>query len=158
MALFSVYLPHAEDGPRSYRLENARFVRDGFSWGAFFVPVIWLVWHRTWRWVLLVMAFELALMVLGARLGLTPATLALLSLLQMLFVGLEARKWYGLALERRGFELADIVQAGSLEDAERRFYERVSVETSVPSTVVMPPSPPRYSGVIGLFPEQGTRG
>jgi len=157
MALFSVYLPHAEDGPRSYRLENARFVRDGFSWGAFFVPVIWLIWHRTWRWVLLVMAFELGLALIGARLGLPPAIVAFLVLLQMLFVGLEAQKWYGLALERRGFELTDIVQAGSLEDAERRFYERVRIEKSASPPVVMPPSPPRYMGVIGLFPEQGTR-
>ncbi len=157
MALFSVYLPHAQTGARPDRLERARFVRDGFSWPAFFVPVIWLLVHRVWRWLLVILAFDVALMVLGSRLGLPPATLTLAGLLEMVFVGLEARHWYGLALERRGFELADVVQADTLEDAEYRFFDRFTAEQPAPTPTVMSRPTSRSYGVIGLFPEQGAR-
>lgn len=157
MALFSVYLPHAQNGARPDRLERARFVRDGFSWLAFFVPVIWLLVHRVWRWLLVILAFDVALMVLGSRFGLPPATLTLAGLLEMVFVGLEARHWYGLALERRGFELADVVQADTLEDAEHRFFDRFTAEQPAPTATVMTRPTSRSYGVIGLFPEQGAR-
>jgi len=157
MALFSVYLPNAQKGARPDRLEHARFVRDGFSWLAFFVPLIWLLVHRVWRWLLVILAFDVALMVLGSRLGLSPVTLTLVSLLEMVFVGLEARHWYGLALERRGFELADVVQADTLEEAEYRFFNRFASEPPASSPAVMTRAPSRNYGVIGLFPEQGAR-
>ena len=157
MALFSVYLPNAQTGARPDRLEHARFVRDGFSWMAFFVPIIWLLVHRVWRWLLVILAFDVALVVLGGRLGLPPATLTLAGLLEMLFVGLEARHWHGLALERRGYHLADIVQADTLEDAEYRFFERLPAEPPAPTATVMTRPTSRSYGVIGLFPEQGAR-
>ena len=157
MALFSVYLPNAQTGARPDRLERARVVRDGFSWMAFFVPVIWLLVHRVWRWLLVILAFDVALVVLGSRLGLPPVTLTLAGLLEMLFVGLEARHWYGLALERRGFELADVVQAERLEDAEYRFFERLPSGQPASTATVMTRPTSRSYGVIGLFPEQGAR-
>ncbi len=157
MALFSVYLPNPQSGARPDRLERARFVRDGFSWIAFFVPVIWLLVHRVWRWLFVILAFDVALMVLGSQLGLPPVTLTMAGLLEMLFVGLEARHWYGLALERRGFELADVVQAETLEDAEYRFFERLASEQITPAAAVMTRPASRSYGVIGLFPEQGSR-
>jgi len=156
MALFSVYLPKLQPGSADARLDKARFVRDGFSWLAFFVPIIWLLVHRVWRWFLIVLTFDVALGIVGARLGLPPVTLTLSGLMAMLFVGFEARHWYGLALERRGFALADVVQADTLEDAEYRFFERLaSAQPKAAPTSMQPPS--RSYGVIGLFPEQGSR-
>jgi len=156
MALFSVYLPNRQTNIRKDRVENAYFVRDGFCWLAFFVPLIWLLAHRMWRWFLIVLVFDVVLGILGARFGLASAFITLTGLLAMLFVGLEARHWYGLALERRGFTLADIVQADTLEEAEYRFYEHIAFARP-PAPPTHLPQPPRGYGVIGLFPSQGSR-
>jgi len=156
MALFSVYLPKLQTGTNDGRLERARFVRDGFSWGGFLFPVLWLLWHRVWRWALAVMAFDVALLLLSHRLGVSSATLAAAGLLEMLFVGLEARHWFCLALERRGFELSDVVQADTREDAEYRFFERIAANRPAEASIIVPQQTPRSYGVIGLFPEQGS--
>jgi hypothetical protein len=156
MALFSVYLPKLQTGTNDGRLERARFVRDGFSWGGFLFPVLWLLWHRVWRWALAVMAFDVALLLLSHRLGVSSAALAAAGVMEMLFVGLEARHWFCLALERRGYELSDVVQAETKEDAEYRFFERAATQQPTEASVLPPQPAPRSYGVIGLFPEQGS--
>jgi len=154
MALFSVYLPKRQGRTTDVWLEKARFVRDGFSWGGFLFPVIWLFWHRVWRWALAVIAFDVLLLLLSNRLAVSPATVTAAGFLEMLFVGLEARHWFGLALERRGFELSDIIQAESREDAEYRFFERIAADKPLETATTTPKQTPRSYGVIGLFPEQ----
>jgi hypothetical protein len=158
MALFSVYLPKLQTSTSDSRLEQARFVRDGFSWGGFLFPVIWLLWHRVWRWALAVMALDVVLVLLSNRFGVSPSAIAAAGVLEMLFVGLEARHWFCLALERRGFELSEIVQAETKEDAEYRFFERIAAQQPAEASILPPQRAPRSYGVIGLFPEQGSRG
>jgi len=88
------------------------------------------------------MAFDVLLLLLSNRLGVSPATLAAAGVLEMLFVGLEARHWFCLALERRGYELSDVVQADSKEDAEYRFFERAAAQRPTEASV-LPPNPHR---------------
>ncbi len=158
MALFSVYLPKARAGVSDTRLEQARFVRDGFSWGGFLFPVIWLLWHRVWRWALALIAFDVVLMLLSNRFGVSSSAIAAAGILEMLFVGLEARNWFCLALERRGFELSEIVQADNREDAEYRYFERMAANKPDEAAIIVPSPSSRSYGVIGLFPEQVSRG
>ena len=46
MASYVVMVPPAGQGNRPDL--DAAFVRDGFAFLAFFLPVLWLLWHRLW--------------------------------------------------------------------------------------------------------------
>ena len=62
MALYSVYVRKNADplGP-----EKVRLIRSGFSWLAFIFPVVWLLFHRVWRWFLVILAVEIGLALLA---------------------------------------------------------------------------------------------
>ena len=98
------------------------------------------------------------LLIAGAtNIALNPALTGIISLLIAFFIGICGREWWGAALERRGFELAGIVQGGTPEDAERRFYDHY--RSARPRNLVVQPfstsmsQSTREPGVIGLFPD-----
>ncbi len=103
---------------------EAVFVREGFSWGAFFFSVLWSLYHRLWLAAFLVFAASVALSVATDVLGVDPVTDAALGLALALIVGWEANDWRRRALERRGYVAAGIVAAPTLTEAERRFFAK----------------------------------
>ena len=46
---------------------DATFIRDGFSWLAFLLPPLWLLWHRLW--IAAVLALIALVLAAGARTG-----------------------------------------------------------------------------------------
>jgi Protein of unknown function (DUF2628) len=155
MALFSVYLPASNTETAEARAEKARFIRDGFSWGAFLFPVLWLLWHRVWRWALFFLAVDIALLVIGQRGGLPSTSLGLLGVLEMGFAGFEARHWFMRALERQGYVLDEVIEAPSRDEAEFIFFDRLAAERKAKAPIVSHAPVSRSSGVIGLFPQPG---
>lgn len=98
------------------------FVKDGFSWLAFFIPFFWMLWHRLWLPLVGYLA-AVALIVLAGYVFSWPDNLTgSMGLLANLFVGLEGNNFRRRALARRGFdEVADIV-ADNGEEASYRFF------------------------------------
>ena len=43
MTIFSVYEPQSEAPDMEVRADALKFVKEGFSWPAFFVPALWLI-------------------------------------------------------------------------------------------------------------------
>lgn len=100
--------------------EAAVFVRDGFAYIAFFVPAVWLLWHRLWIEAALAIAATLALTALGNVSGFGMAV-PLLSLLVSIYTGLEGAALRIAALRRRGWRDLGVVVADSQDDAEMRW-------------------------------------
>lgn len=100
--------------------EHARYVPDRFVLIAFLFPVIWFVFHRLWIEALVALAATLALMALGTIAGLQNST-PFLSFLVSIYVALEGASLRVAALERRGYRLADVIEAGSRAEAELRY-------------------------------------
>ena len=152
MALYSVYLPSSGQMTTQEIMGRAIFIKDRFSWGAFLIPPLWLGYKRIWRWLLVYALLE-GLLIAGA----SNIALNIISLLIAFFIGICGREWWGAALERRGFELSGIVQGGTPEDAERRFYDHY--RSARPRNLVVQPfsasssQSTREPGVIGLFPD-----
>ena len=98
------------------------FVKDGFSWPAFFIPVLWMLWRRLWL-PLVGYLGVVALIVLAGYLFTLPDNLTgAMGLLANLFFGLEGNNFRRRALAKRGFdEVADIV-ADNGEEASYRFF------------------------------------
>jgi hypothetical protein len=119
MAVFTVHEP-PPSGDLMRDAERVIFVRDGFSWPAFLIPFVWLLWHRMW----LVLVLWIAVVVLvqwGASLLGEPAPL-IATVATALVMGFEAsslRRW---TLERRRFRFAGVVAGADRSDCERRFF------------------------------------
>ena len=163
MAAYSVFAP-----PLSHRgaagAERFRFVRDGFSWAAFILGPIWMLFHRL---MLVVILWLVLVFVLGAAirlLGVPSGTASLAFLLLALLIGLEASTLQSWTLKRRGWREIGIVVADELEAAERRFFDElhnqdaVDFGASVPARIAMLDRSQQGTDVIGLFPEpRGSR-
>ncbi|MBV9970044.1 MAG: DUF2628 domain-containing protein [Xanthobacteraceae bacterium] len=158
MAAYAVFEPP----PRANRPlvdHAARFVflRERFSWGAFLLGPLWMIWRRLWL-VLLIYLVAIGLLYYGLqRLGIPQSVQLVVNILVALLIGIEApglRRW---TLLRRGWRERGVVVADDLEMAERRFFDAWTRERSLGPPP--PPPPPRgpvpSNGVIGLFPEPG---
>ncbi|WP_421693003.1 DUF2628 domain-containing protein [Aestuariivirga sp.] len=128
--------------------EDAVFVPEGFSWGAFLFSVLWALWQRMWVVSLLLFAV-LALLVVAVNLHwLESGAAALCQFGVALLFGFEARSLQVQSLERAGFRLATFVQASTRQAAElTHFFSRASTVHAV--------IPTRYQAAhndtLGLF-------
>ena len=116
------------------------FIRDGFSFAAFLLPPLWLLWHRLWIEAALAIA---ALMLAAALPEVTGFALAapLLWLLVSLFVGLEGNALRIAALSRRGWSNWGVVEAGNLDDADAHYTVRATgaeTDADIPAAMLAP--------------------
>lgn len=166
MAVYTVHQPPARHADPLPDAERIVFVRDGFSFWAFLVAPIWMLWHRMWLvllgYVVIVGGIEAALSALGA----SRIALSVLGLFIALLIGLEASTLRRLNLRRRGFRDVGIVSGADREDAERRFFGAWTADPRPGGTAAAPPPAPppipaasahgsHNPDVIGLFPQPG---
>ena len=153
MAIYIVMEP-----PRRRADSDPVYVRDGFSWIGFLLPIIWLLWNRLWLETIVFLAVSLALGLLGERAGVAEFTIAGLSILLSTYVGFEGavlRLW---ALRRRGWTEWGVVEAEDRLDAEARYVSETVAEPSVavvPVPIRPASAPPPQVGTgapeLGLF-------
>ena len=162
MAVFTVHEP-PPSGDLMRDAERVTFVRDGFSWAAFLIPLVWLLWHRMWLvlvlWVAVVVIVQWGASLIGDP---APLVAALAIALVMGFEASGLRRW---TLERRGFHFAGVVAGPDRSECERRFFAEWEAGAPVAPAPVARTSPPtvphvyassRHEGdeahVLGLFP------
>ena len=99
MRYYSVHAPDGEfDSP-----EDFVFVKDGFSWPALFVPILWILWHRLWLTLVWYVVFVLVVAWTGRLLGDDVATVSRRSR-QRSSSRFEANNIRRLSLEGRGWD------------------------------------------------------
>lgn len=157
MARYTVHIPEGENA-----LEHSAFVRDGFSFPAFFAGPFWLIAKGAWIAGFLALAAMTGLLIgiaaLGASAGIVFAAFVLIALL-LGFEGASLRRW---ELTRRGWREAGLVVGADRDTLERRFFEQALQTLPGEPIPVQPvktvphatPSPPQ---VLGLFPDAGIR-
>jgi len=130
MALYSVHLQG--DGPQF--AAEAAFVRQAFSWKAFFFGPLWLLRHRLWAGLALwagaysiLIAASLTVVSAGAGIFIALA-------LQML-LGLEANRLCEAKLGRQGYRLVEIIGAPAREEAEIAFYRQFETPEGPPANI-----------------------
>lgn len=137
MASYVVMLPPG--GNPEQRLEQAVFLRDGFSWLGLVVPPLWLLWHRLWLEAVLAFLAMALFSGLGEAVSL-PAVGGLLGLLVSLYVGLEGQAMRVAALRRRGWLDWGVVEADRADTADLRYSVAATQETvaTEPAVTIVP--------------------
>ena len=118
-----VYTVHLRQPARDAERDLV-IVREGFSWGAFLVSVLWALWNRLWLVAVVLMALELVLPLVAGWAGLGAASGGILSIALAVLAGLfgnDLKRW---TLEGRGYAEVALVAARSPDEAEQRFGER----------------------------------
>jgi hypothetical protein len=158
MAAYSVFAPPFSH-PGAAGAERFRFVRDGFSWPAFILGPIWMLFHRLALVVILWLVVVFALGAVIRLLGVPSGTTSLVFLLLAFLIGLEASTLQSWTLKRRGWREIGIVVADEFEAAERRFFDELRDQdpmdfgTPVPGRIAIFDRGQGGTDVIGLFPE-----
>ena len=150
MATFLVLIP---PGAKSQD-ERARFISDRFSWLAFFLPVVWLLWHRAW----LAAALAFAVQALGSAVADHPAYgLAGLGLClaTSLLIALEGPSMVVAGLERKGWTLDAVIAAEDRDTAEEIYDMDTAAGEGTPESApaLLPASGPAGRGhapMLGL--------
>lgn len=116
MRYYSVHAPAEEpDSP-----ERFVFIKDGFSWPALFVPVLWILWHRLWLALVYFIVFVLVVAWTG-RLA-TDDIALVVAILGTLLFALEANNIRRLSLERRDWDEVGSSFGKNISEAEARFF------------------------------------
>ncbi|MGH6906773.1 MAG: DUF2628 domain-containing protein [Aestuariivirga sp.] len=145
MAFYSV---HNRDGASA---EQAIFVREGFSFGAFLFTVVWALWHRMWLAAGILLAVSGAITLAGTLLDTGEAVVVLAGFAVNLIFGFEARDLQIRTLIARGYRQIGYSHGDNLDEAEIRFFH--SHATSQPALAEKPKSMP-YAGepdTLGIF-------
>ncbi len=117
--IFTVYeKPEASDPS-----DRVVLLREGFSFGAFFFNVFWLILKRMWWGIALYMGAAIAMATIAELLQLSEIAIIVLQLLLQVMLGYHANDIEGWALKRRGYRVAGVLAAESEMLAARRYYE-----------------------------------
>jgi hypothetical protein len=171
MPVYTVHEPPLSKGETEGDPIRIAFVRDGFSFWAFLLGPLWMLWHRLWLAFIGYIVVAAALHISLFAMGVTGGTRFAASLLLAILVGLEANSLRRWTLSRRRWRNVGVVVADDPELAERRFFDawtgRISAgqipatqhpagASAPPPVPAPPPSRPGARDVIGLFPKPGT--
>ena len=165
MTVYSVYEPPTQAPDTAERAERLAFVKEGFSWIAFLVPLLWLLLYRMWVEFILLALVYVALQLAFGTSDQAQALIGWASLAIGVLFGFEANDLRVASLERRGYRLVGVTSGRGRTDAERSFFSGWLTQQArgarEPERTHEPrheadPGPPRPRGegeeVIGLFP------
>lgn len=157
MRYYSVHAPIGE--PASP--ERFVFIKDGFSWPAFFVPILWILWHRLWLTLVWYVVFVLSVAWIGRLVSQDVASLV--ALLGTILLALEANNIRRMAFESRDWEEIGASFGRNISEAEARFFAGVTEETdprdrraAMLRAAYSPEHPVTETTdepILGLFPE-----
>jgi hypothetical protein len=121
MRFYTIHVPRRPWSPEK-TIAEARAVKDGFSWPAFFFSFIWALWHRLWLAALALALIEIAIGMITDAIGLDPVTESVAALGLALIVGWIANDLRRARLARLSLAEAGVVVASSQEAALQRYF------------------------------------
>ncbi len=98
-------------------------VKEGFSWPAFFLGVIWALWHRLWIEAAALIALFLAAGVILDSLEPGESIQLAVMIAIAVLIGASGNNWRRESLRRRGFVDAGVVAGPDTENALCRYLD-----------------------------------
>ncbi|MHA7775593.1 DUF2628 domain-containing protein [Roseibium sp. M-1] len=107
-----------------HQTDRLEFVPDTFSYLAFVFSVIWLLVNRMWLVLLGYLGVTLVVELLA--LAVNPDAAGVVALVIAILFGFEAQALRRWSLERKGWRVVGIVDAGNKAEAELRFLHKAA--------------------------------
>jgi hypothetical protein len=166
VTVFAVYEPPVQARDLTERADRLAFVKEGFSWPAFFVPLLWLIYHRMWiELVVLILVYIAMQLAIGTNTEGQTLTAWAGFAISVLFA-FAANDLRSASLERRGYRFVAAASGRDRIDAERSFFSLwLPQQEKAARESAAAPAPRRDTGaqarlprgegeeVIGLFPQ-----
>ena len=124
----AIYVVQA-GGADSAALERARFVPDGFSWPAFALATLWLLYHRLWLALVIWTVAESAFFWFVLP-HVAVATALLVGVIAHLYLGFEANR-LRVVKGQRNAAITDVIAAERRDEAEAEFFRRCAAENGM---------------------------
>ncbi|HSR55552.1 MAG TPA: DUF2628 domain-containing protein [Alphaproteobacteria bacterium] len=141
LRVYSIHLPP----PYSARGAEPEALREGFSFGAFLLNVLWALTNRLWIFAGILFLLFIVALAAAELLGLNLAGELVLILAIMIWAGMEGNDRLRAGLAGRGWREAGVIAAESEDAAIRRFADLASLgpvrEPSAPSRPEAPQAP-----------------
>jgi len=100
------------------------FVREGFSWPAFILTILWTLYHRLWFLSCVIVLVNVGLVYGVDLVGLDAAALSIFQFAFQLWVGYVANDYLREGLTQQGYVTAAVVSGENQSLAERRFLDQ----------------------------------
>ena len=126
MRIYTVHHRQEASGSLTGLGDDAVLVKEGFSWPAFFIPLIWLIYKRMWIVLAFFLAVTIALTALARIADLPDSAMLVGSLAINLIMGLEGNDLYRWTLARRRYREQAVVVGHNLVTAEQRYFHAVA--------------------------------
>jgi hypothetical protein len=126
LRIYTVHHRHEASGSLTGLGEDAILVKEGFSWPAFLVPLIWLVYKRMWIVLPFYIAATAALTILSQSAVVAGSAVFVGNLAVNLVLGLQGNDLYRWTLQRRRYREQAVVVGHNLVTAEQRYFEAVA--------------------------------
>ena len=152
MTIYTVHVP--DEAPDLVtQADRTTFLREGFSFWAFLLGPIYLLWNRLWIAAAVWFVAIAALIAVAVLLHPPAISVVLLAALMHLFLGVEAHDFRRWGLARRGFQMTDLISASEIEEAETVFFNRQPMKPAPQRTPHRFAPIPTTPDVIGMFPD-----
>jgi hypothetical protein len=123
------------------------FIRDGFSWGAFLLPLPWMLYRRLWLIVVLSVVVLFLASLAAEEFGLDGLSLAF-GLILSLWTGFEGGHLRAMHLEKKGWRIEDVINAPDIDTAEALYFEALA-DTAPTQPTARPKLPEGRAGAPG---------
>lgn len=147
MASFVVLTP--PDSP--YPDDQTVLIRDGFSWLALIIPLLWLLWYRLWFASVLLLLLTIAIALAADQFPGYSLVLTAASILVSAFVALEGNGWRIAKKERQGWVFRSVVEAENHATAEEIWFDTIDRQADKPAPT-QPPSTARKPSPVRPAP------
>lgn len=154
MASYYILTPPAATDPERQTL----FIRDGFSWLAFLLPVPWLLVRKLWLIAALALFFYILTIAAAEFWGLDGLPVAY-SLVLSLWTGLEGGHVRASWLQRRGWTIRATIVAETIDEAEAAYFASLEEPAAPMRPRFSAPVPAQASNTVtlGLIGPYGSR-
>ena len=146
MTVYTVYEPPGDETDLATRAAKVAFVKEGFSWPALFVPMLWLIFQRMWLELIVFFVVILALPWLFGAGELAREIAGWATLALTVLFAFEANDLRGWALQRRGYRFAAVASGRDRLEAERAFFTAWLPEQQRAARRITPPAMTRAPG------------
>jgi hypothetical protein len=121
MKIFKVYIDKKSENP----LEEAVFIKSGFSLPAFLFGILWVLYHKLWKVAGVLILIQIALTLLYKSSHIQEMTYVIISNLVLVYLAFDASDIQENDLSAKSYILQSIVSAPNLDQAKINFFEEV---------------------------------